>query len=582
MLVELHIRDFALIDQIDIEFGPGLNVLTGETGAGKSIVVDALQLAVGGRASAEFVRTGREQASVTAVFEVDDDSPAVAKLRAMDMLDEEDPGRIILRRDVSASGRSRARINGRPATVSQLQAVGESLVDVHGQHDHQSLLRGSNQLLLLDLYGGDGVTDLAARFAEAWRRLVETRKELASLRQDERERARRLDLVRFQIEEIEAAGLEPGEEEKLKQEQARLSHLGRLQRETARLHGALSDSAEDGSPGAVDVLEDGAHTVAGLAEIDAGLAEAATLLEDAALRAREAAALLRDYGAGLEADPGALEAVASRLALIADLRRKYGADIEEILAFAADLSRERERLEGSDDREGQLAELATALEGSCADLAARLSRARRRAADELERAVSRELEGLHMGPGRFVVALDKQPAEDGLKVDGQRWQAGSSGIDHVQFMLSANPGEPPRPLARIASGGELSRIALALKRCFVEVDPVPVLVFDEVDAGIGGRTAQAVAGRLDDVGRRRQVICVTHLAQIATAADGHLHIRKTEAAGRTVVSVTPLHDELRVEEIARMLAGVLTETTLDNARELIRLARKTKSANEAS
>lgn len=578
MLLELHIRDFALIDRVDIAFASGLNVLTGETGAGKSIVVDALQLAIGGRAAAEVVRDGQEQASVVAVFHVEPGAAVLGLLAEMDLLDDAEPERILLRRDVLATGRSRARINGQPVTVTQLQRVGEQLVDVHGQHDHQSLLRASMQLQLLDAFGGPEVVALRERFTEGWTALLHARKELAHLRRDERERARRLDLIRFQIEEIDGARLEPGEEERLKQEQSRLAHLGRLQQETARVHGTLA-GMDPMTPGTVAALQDGAHTLTSLAAIDPDLREPAQLLEGAALQAEEVARTLWSYSEGLAADPDALEEVASRLALISGLKRKYGNDVPEILRFADQLRDELHALEGSDQREAELSRHISQLEKAAAERAGQLSAARHTAAERLERAVSAELEGLHMGPGRFRVVLQRQEAPDGLVIDGQSWHASATGIDGVQFMLSANPGEPLRPLARIASGGELSRVALALKRSLIAVDPVPTLVFDEIDAGIGGQTAQAVARRLDDIGRRRQVICVTHLAQIATVADRHFHIQKAAAGERTVVHVSPLHEDARVAEIARMLAGVLTEGTLDNARELLALAQQAKGAD---
>lgn len=578
MLLELHIRDFALIDRIDIEFTPGMNVLTGETGAGKSIVVDALQLALGGRASADVVRGGADAACIEAVFQLSEAAPARELLQQMDIADDEDPGYVILRRDVLETGRSRARINGHPVTVAQLLSVGERLVDVHGQHDHQSLLRAANQLELLDAYGGPSLLAKRRRFTETWTQLITARRELEGLLQGERDRARRLDLVRFQIDEIDAAQLVEHEEEQLQTSQTRLTHLGRLQEETARLYAALS-AGEDGVPAAAEVLADAAHTVAGLAALDPDLADAAQLLETAALQAQEAASFLRGYGEQLEADPAQLEHVAARLAQIGDLKRKYGADVTEILAFADELRAELDTLERSDSREAELSGVIANLERTAVDTAVALSAARQTAARKLEEAVSAELEGLHMGPGRFAVALEQQAGDDGLSIDGKRLQATTTGIDKIGFLLSANPGEPPRPLARIASGGELSRVALALKRCLVSVDAVPTLVFDEIDAGIGGETAQAVARRLSAIGDQRQVICVTHLAQIATVAGNHLHIKKVAADGRTAVQVTPLAAEQRVEEIARMLAGVLTESTLDNARELLALAQKTKSAS---
>lgn len=578
LLVELHIQNFALIDRLDIQFGPGLNVLTGETGAGKSIVVDALQLALGGRASADVVRTGADAARVEAVFHVSEEEPVVADLREMGVCDDLEPGLVILRRDIADSGRSRARINGHPVTVAQLLHIGEQLVDVHGQHDHQSLLRAANQLELLDAYGGPTLLKKRRQFAQLWQELVSTRDELHKLRRGERERARRLDLVRFQLDEIDGARLEVGEEERLQQLQAKLSQLGRLQSETNRLYTALS-TGDDGLPSAGDVLSEAAQTAAELAKVDSELDEAAQLLETAALHVREAASLLRAYGERIEANPAELEQVADRLALIHDLRRKYGADVAEILTFADQLRQELQLLEGSDSREAELTAALAKLEKEASAAAEALSSARAKAATKLEKEVSAELEGLHMGPGRFSVGLHRQERPDGLPVGSRILQATATGVDRVEFLLSTNPGEPPRPLHRVASGGELSRVALALKRCLVAFDTVSTLVFDEIDAGIGGETAQAVAGRLVAISRQRQVICVTHLAQIATAAPHHLHVEKVVTGDRTGVRVTALQQEQRVREIARMLVGVLTESTLDNARELLALAQKVNPPN---
>lgn len=578
MLLELHIRDFALIDRLDIRFARGLNVLTGETGAGKSIVVDALQTVIGGRARADLVRTGREAACIEAVFELAEDSPAYRLLAEMDLLDDADPSLLLLRRDVYGNGRSRCRINGHPVTVAQLAALGELLVDIHGQHDHQSLLRPATQVQLLDAFGGEELLRLRAEFERVWRRLQAARRELAELAASERERARRIDLLRFQVNEIDAAALQPDEEEKLEAQRRRLAHLERLQAETARVYAALYEGG-DGAPAAADLLADALNTVQSLAQLDPALNEAARLLESADVQVREAAALLRRYGEQLETDPAALEQVQARLKLIFDLKRKYGATVADVLAFAEQLRRELAALLDSESHAEELAQEVAALEKEAAALAAALSAGRRRAAAALQQAVAAELEGLHLGPGRFVVQLDRQPADDGLLVEGGRWAAGPSGIDRVEYLLSANPGEPPRPLARVASGGELSRVALAIKRVLASVDAVPTLVFDEVDAGIGGRTAQAVAQRLAAIAASRQVICVTHLAQIATMADHHLHIEKTASEEKTTISVQPLSGEARVAEIARMLAGVLTDSTLAHAKELLALAEASKSAS---
>lgn len=578
MLLELHIRDFALIDRLHISFTSGFNVLTGETGAGKSIIVDALHTVIGGRARSELVRSGCDVACVEAVFEVADDAPARPLLVEMGVLDDEDPDTVLIRRDVYSNGRSRCRINGHPVTVAQLAAVGELLVDIHGQHDHQSLLRPRNQLELLDAYGGSDLMALKGEFARTWRRLNALRAELAQLLDSERERARRIDLLRFQLGEIDGAGLRVDEEEELEIRRRRLQNLVRLQGETGRVYAALHEGA-DGVPAASDVLAEGTETIRALAELDPELEEAVRLLDAAAVQVQEAAGLLRRYADQLEADPDELEEVQARLAVISELKRKYGSNVAEVLAFADELRHELQLLEHSESRTDELTKEISALDQQASRLAAELSAKRQQAKSLLEEAVSAELEGLHMGPGRFVIELQRIADDEGLTVDGVKWAATATGIDRVEFLLSANPGEPPRPLAKVASGGELSRVALAVKRILASVDAVPTLVFDEVDAGIGGRTAQAVAHRLQAIAQTRQVLCVTHLAQIATMGDNHLHIAKTTDDTVTTVRVTPLAGDARVEEIARMLAGVLTESTLDHARELLAMAETTKTAS---
>ena len=578
MLLELHVRDFALIDRLHIDFAPGLNVLTGETGAGKSIVIDALQTVIGGRARTDLVRSGREAATIEAVFQLPTDSPVVRRLEEMGLLDPDALDTLVLRREVLKTGRSRCWVNGHPVTVGQLASIGDELVDIHGQHEHQSLLVPHKQLELLDAYGGPAVVRLAKEFAAQWHRLQVARQELAELLASERERARRIDLLQFQVDEIAQARLVPGEEEELERLRRRLGQLERLRAETARVYRNLYAGGDD-VPAAADTLADAVRALQAFADVEPDLAEAARLLDTAAVHVGEAAALVRRVAESLDADPARLEEVEARLALISNLKRKYGSTTAEILAFAETLRAELESLLKSEERGAELERELHHMEQVTGHLAGELSAARAAAARRLEQAVQQELQGLHMGPGRFVVRVEQAADPDGLPVGDRRLAATSHGVDRVEFHLAANPGEEPRPLARVASGGELSRVALAIKRVLASVDAVPVLVFDEVDAGIGGRTAQAVAQRLRAVAHERQVICVTHLAQIATAADHHLHIHKAVDGERTTVHVEPLDGQRRVEEVARMLAGVLTEHTMENARELLRLARTSSAAS---
>lgn len=553
MLVELSVEQIAIIDRLNLRFEPGLNVLTGETGAGKSILIDALSLALGERAEAEMLRAGAEHAQVTAVFDVSASARLAARIQELGATPED--GLLYLTRELFAGGRSQARINGRPVPVATLKAVGDLLVDLHGQHQHQSLFHASEQMRFLDEWCGEKVLSLKAELGECVREMRALQRELSTLQADARERAHLLDLYTFQKQEIEQARLTPGEEEELLAEERRLAHAEKLF--------ATAESAYEmltaGEPAAVDLLAQAVRALEEILPIDSELQPLVESLQNALYTVQDASAELRAYRDRVEFNPERLSEVQDRLHLIRTLKRKYGDTIEAVLDYLREVTEKMERLQGGEERAEELAIALRQTEEKAQQLAAELSRLRREGARRFEQAVAQELSELAMPRARFEVKLTPKPLE-------------TDGADAVEFLIAPNPGEPPRPLSRIASGGELSRVMLAIKSVLAEVEDVPTLVFDEIDIGIGGRTAGVVGEKLHSLSRQRQILCITHLPQIASRARLHLLIEKREAEGRTVTAVTPVEGEARVREIARML-GDTGESALRHAREMLEAVR---------
>ncbi|GBD30504.1 DNA repair protein RecN [bacterium HR32] len=567
MLRELHVRDFALLEDVRVEFGPGLNVLTGETGAGKSMLVDALGAVLGYRTPSDVVRTGASVARIAAVFDLAR-WPRVAEAAAELGVPLED-GTLVLVREVG--GRARAYANGEPTTVAVLRRLGSLLVEVHGQHEGQRLLDPSTHRELLDAFGQDALGELLARVGALFARWREARAALRSLEGDERERAHRVDLLAFQVAEIEAARLRPGELDELTALRARLVHAERLREAVGAAYDVLY-GREEGT--AADSVGRALALLRQAAQWDPDLRQAVDVLEGVQAQLQEAA---RDVHAALErsqSDPARLEEVEERIAGVRALLRKYGDTEEAVLAYARRAAEELEALRNADSRRETLAAEVESLQAELAAAVGELSKARREAARRLERAAVRHLRDLAMPSARFQVQLETREDEDGLPLEGRRVAVGPWGADRVEFLLSTNPGEPPKPLARVASGGELSRVMLALRSALAAADPVPVMVFDEVDAGVGARTGQVIGAKLSELARRSQVLCVTHLPQIAAAADRHLAIRKLTEGGRTRTVVEALDGGSRVEEVARMLSGPQpTEIARHHARELLRATR---------
>jgi DNA repair protein RecN (Recombination protein N) len=561
MLKELNIKNFAIIDQLRVEFAPGLNVFTGETGAGKSIVVDALNLALGERASADLIRTGCQEAVVEAAFELSHAGmKEIVSLLSEQGIEANSGEDLIVRRVLSSSGKNKVYINGSLANLTTLSALGVNLADIHGQHEHQSLLSPDRQMDMLDSFGGLDI--LREDFASAYRRLQEVRKELAELETGERDRAQREDMLRFQKNEIEAAMPKPGEDVELAGEQNVLANSEKL----AGLAAMVDETLYAADESVLANLKKAINGLKEIAEIDSRLSDAAQLCESGRAQVEEAAREISSYRESIEFDPKRLEQIGDRLDVIQKLKKKYGSTIEEILEFGAKAAAELDRMERSTEEIERLKSEIQAIKFGLTDKAAELTTKRGAAAKDLEKKVETELGHLGMKRTIFSVKITQEPGGDTL--EGHK--LGPRGADRVEFLISPNPGEEPKPLARTASGGELSRIMLALKTILVEGDEIPTLVFDEVDAGIGGAVAEEVGKKLKRIATKHQVFCITHLPQIASMATSHYGVAKSVRKDRTSTEVRLLDEKERVDEISRMLGGkTITDATVKHAEEMI-------------
>jgi len=560
MLTHLQIRDFAIVESVELDLSPGFTALTGETGAGKSILVDALLLAVGGRADSGAVRHGAERAEVTASFDLARNAGAVAWLDEQSI---EHEGEAVLRRVVSADGRSRAYINGRTMPVQSLRGLGEHLVDVHGQLEFQSLARRGYQRELLDDSGGLAAQVAAVRSAcRAWRALDAERQ---AFEQRARDRDSRLDLLAHYVAELEALDPRPGEALELAEERRRIASLGRLAEGTAQVEGLLA--GDDG--GATAALARSQSLMRHLTNLDAALAPTEQLLDEAAIACREAVASLRRYAQSLDADPARQDWVESRLAALEDTARKHRVEVGALPELRLRLADELTALHAAATSLADLdRKLATAQE-HYRSAATRLSDARREAAAGLDQKVTALMQGLGMPGGVFATSIESPEPPS----------VAEHGNDDVEFLVSANPGQPPRPLAKTASGGELSRISLALQVATLNASHLPCLVFDEVDAGVGGAVAEMVGRQLRALAASGQVLCVTHLPQVASQADRQVRVSKSTERGMTRTALEALDGDARVEELARMLGGTsITARTRDHAREMLESALQRPAA----
>jgi DNA repair protein RecN (Recombination protein N) len=562
MLAELRIVNFALIEQLSLQFQSGFTVLTGETGAGKSLLIDAIALLVGGRASTDQIRSGEDEAQLEAAFHLPDTHPLLQRLRLHEIIGQNE-SELILRRVLSRSGRHRVYVNGSLCPLRVLEELGGTLVDIHGQHEQQSLLATAKQLDALDAFGR--LYELRGRYEQAYQGWKEFRTQLDALQSNVADHARREDMLRFQAQEIEQAGLLPDEEERLRSERQRLVHAHRLRELAHEAHVELQADEQ----AVLTRLGRIGRTLAELAQTDPAMGDCEQAASESAIQLKELAWRLRDYAQQLEADPDRQAVVEDRLDLIQRLKKKYGGSVEAVLVTGR---RVQEELQLLDNRQERTAELTARLDEGVRllhTLAQQLSKKRIVAAKRMTTLVGAELAALKMEQAIFQVTVSSDESAEGL---------GAAGRDRVEFLLSSNPGEPPRPLGRVASGGELSRIMLTLKTVLAEMDQVPVLVFDEIDTGVGGAVAAAMGMRLRKLGAFHQVFCITHLPQVASQAEHHLLVEKGLESRRTSTSVRALKGIGREEEIARMLGGLtITKKVRDTAAELIAGAKGKRS-----
>lgn len=543
MLKELRIKNFAIIDDLKVRFEEGLNVITGETGAGKSIIVDSLSLALGSRAQSDLIRSGEKEAVVHAYFEVG----GVKELPdiGIDISDG-----LILRRSISASGKSRSYINDTMVSLQSLAEVGRSLVDIHGQHEHQSLLSIDKHRDFLDAFGK--LHEDRQWVENLYKEVEMLKKEATELKQKVKERAHRLDLLKFQIQEIDAASLKASEKEELIEKKTILSNLNRLNELTETAYAMIYGS--EGS--CMERLSSIISKVREMSSIDHSVTDTLNMLESALPFIEDAAVSLRGYRDRYDVEPERLAEIEERIDLIKKLEKKYGEGIENIIRYRDEAERELKGLEFVDEKLESLEADLKRKEETLLNSAVSLSGKRGKIAKRMEELVMKELRELAFGNAEFMIDFKQEAIS-------------SFGIDKVEFLFSANPGEPPRPLAKIASGGELSRVMLALKSILADFDSIPVLIFDEVDAGVGGKTAESVGKKLKAISSKHQVLCTTHLPQIASLGDYHLKTEKGQKGERVYVEVKELSGKERLHEIARMLSGKITELSLKHAKELI-------------
>lgn len=553
MLELLHIENIAIIEVADIEFAPGFNALTGETGAGKSIVIDSLSAVLGQRTSRELIRTGAEKAFVSAAF-----SGMAPELTEELGIQLEADGTLLLQREIQTDGKNVCRVNGRPVTVGQLRALGARLLNIHGQHDGQQLLDEEQHIVYLDSFGR--VESLAITYAEKYKNFTDIRRQIGALQMDEAEKARRVDTLQYQIEELKRAKLKPGEEEELTARRGMLRNAEKFLDAVAGADYALN--GDDSGGGALSALRQAQDALGGVRHLDDAFGQLYERLGEAYSEVYDIAATVEDKRGELDVSPGELDRVESRMDLLYRLKKKYGATVEDMLDYQARCEAELAQIEDAGDTLARLEQALSKAEKEARQAAQALSDARKAAADRLTAQILTELQQLDMGKIRFAVDFAEKPLD-------------SDGMDTVRFLMSANVGEELRPIHKIASGGELARIMLAMKNVLSEQDHVGTMVFDEVDTGVSGRAAQKVAEKMARISRRKQVLCVTHLPQLAAMADTHFSVEKGERGGRTYTEVRRLDREQRRRELARLTGGShVSQTMLDGAEELLVQAEK--------
>ncbi|MGB3701034.1 MAG: DNA repair protein RecN [Anaerolineales bacterium] len=569
MLTELRIENFAIIDQLELIFHPGLITFTGETGAGKSIIIDAVELLLGGRADISMIRSGAERAMVDATFRIPDTNrvPIQKILEREDLF--EDPEFITIGREVRVGGRSVARLNGRNVNASLLKEIGEQLVDLHGQSEHLSLLRIKEHLNLLDRYSGDHV--ILERYSIDYHELVTIKRELANLRFAESEAARQLDILNYQINEIDAANLQIGEDEDQVAERNRLANAENLTSSAQRALIKLEDGTPE-SPSVIDILGDVIDDLKEISRLDKSQISIVENFENSFSMLTDLSRELRIYFEEIEFNPKRLNQVEERLDLISNLKRKYGGTIPEILEYLQKARKEKDTITHAGERIAELEILESSMLTKLAESGEALSELRHQSAEDMEKAIEAELDELNMAGAQFKVGFKVRLLPDGVLLkDGRMVAFDANGFEQIEFLIAPNPGEGLKPLVKIASGGETSRLMLALKNVLARADGIPTLIFDEIDQGIGGRVGTIVGNKLWHLARHHQVLCVTHLPQLAAFGEQHLQVTKNIQNGRTVTQVADLREDARLPELAQML-GETTEGTMLSARDMLQTA----------
>lgn len=572
MLLQLEIRNVALVERVSIEPGPGLNILTGETGAGKSIIIDSLQAILGERLSKDVIRTGTDKASVEAVFRLEGPK-AIAVLQELG-IEPEDDGTIIISREFNLAGKNTCRINGKLVTLSVLKGLGELLVDVHGQHDNQSLLRTESHLEFLDAFGGAEAKKLRDRYEILFDEYKKTRQKLKAYAGDDGERERRIDLLKYQADEIKKADIKPDEEDELNKKRSVLSN-------SEKIIEALNDAYDNifaggkGEKASIDSINEAASEISSIGRFDSKYENIAEKLREVTYLLQDIADEIRDERDLSEYDPQQLSVIEERLDLLFRLKKKYGGSLKSVLEYYGNAVSELDELGRSEENARILRNELKKLEDSLLSAGQQLHEERARAAEKLEGLIDLQLEDLEMKKARFKVGIDFEGPDEQLSDN----RYSPNGMDRVEFLISPNAGEPLKPLSRIASGGETSRIMLAIKTILADVDRIPTLVFDEIDIGISGKASQKVGEKLSLISKNHQVLCVTHLAQIACMADNHFLIIKESSGGRTETKVERLKEKAVGNEIARILSGSeITDTTRKLAAEMLQNAGKFKKA----
>ncbi|GEN84229.1 DNA repair protein RecN [Sporosarcina luteola] len=563
MLSEISIHNFAIIEHLEVSFEDGLTVLTGETGAGKSIIIDAVQLLAGGRGSQEFIRHGAKKAELEGMFTIEDEQhPVFQKLSEFGI--EYEDGSIILRRDLNSNGKTTCRVNGKLVTIASLREIGSQLIDIHGQHDNQELMHERGHIHLLDQFAGQRLATAHDNYLEVYNQFIKLKRKLETANENEQQIAQRIDLYSFQLNEIDAAELVIGEEEELEEEKMKLQHFNRL---FERLNTAYESIS--GDQHALDWVGSAMSDLEDAASIDKELAEHAEAVSTSFYTLQDTAHEMKNIIDRMEFDPMRLSAVEDRLALLTSLKRKYGASIEDILIYREKIADGLDQLVNRDERIAQEQEKFNQIMKDLEVEANELSIIRQEAATRLEEAIMQQLKELHMEKSKFNVSITRKAANT---YDG-------NGFDEVSFLISTNVGEPLKPLVKIASGGELSRIMLALKTIFSKHQGITSIIFDEVDTGVSGRVAQSIADKIAMVATHSQVLCISHLPQVAAMADHHLLIKKGVKDDRTMTAVSEIFDLERTKELSRMLSGAeITSLTLQHAEELLTMADERKSS----